>query len=159
MDFTAIGWREVIMIVVALAALYLAAALLRLGRLKRGGPVPAVRPSEPTLAPVAQQATVAPQVADFGEQLFRSGIEAELQQLRSEVATLREELKLIKVARRVSPQYTEAMLLAQRGVDAASVAEQCGISVGEAELVLALSRNKQEYEDDGDNDTPWSARN
>jgi len=161
MDFTAIGWRELIMIGVALAALYLGASLLRLGRLKRRRPrAAALAPAtEPVPGPVSEMPVITPQAADFGEQLFRSGVEAELQQLRSEVAALKEELKLIKAARRVSPQYNEAMMLAQRGMDAQSVADQCGISVGEAELVLALSRNKQEYEDYGDNDTPWSAGN
>lgn len=157
----AIGWRELIMIGVALAAVYLFASLLRLGLLKRRSPravAPATEPMpEPTAEPVAEIPTLSRQPADFGEQLFRSGVEAELQQLRSEVAALKEELKLIKAARRVSPQYNEAMMLAQRGMDAQSIADHCGISVGEAELVLALSRNKQEYEDYGDNDTPWSA--
>ena len=95
--------------------------------------------------------------AQFGEQLFRSSVDAELQHLRSDVASLREELKLLKTARRVSPQYNEAMLLAQRGMDAQGIADQCGISVGEAELVLALSRNKQEYDDYGEDDTRRSA--
>ena len=104
MDFTAIGWREVIMIVVALAALYLAAALLRLGRLKRSNPVTADPLSESTPVTVAEGAIATPQAADFGEQLFRSGVEAELQQLRSAVAALREELNLMKAVRRVSPQ-------------------------------------------------------
>ena len=91
-------------------------------------------------------------VEHFGDRLFRSTLEAELQHLRSDVAGLREELKLLKAARRVSPQYNEAMMLAQRGIDAQGIAEQRGISVGEAELVLALSRNKQEYEDYGEDD-------
>lgn len=95
--------------------------------------------------------------ASFGDHLFRSTLETELQQLRSEVAVLREELKLLKAARRVSPQYNEAMMLAQRGADPQGIAEQCGISVGEAELVLALSRNKQEYEDYGEDDPRRSA--
>jgi len=93
----------------------------------------------------------------FGDQLFRSTLEAELQHLRSDVAGLREELRLLKAARRVTPQYNEAMMLAQRGIDAQGIAEQCGISVGEAELVLALSRNKQEYEDYGEDDPRRSA--
>jgi len=96
-------------------------------------------------------------VEPFGQQLFRSTLETELQQLRSDVAGLREELKLLKAARRVSPQYNEAMMLAQRGIDAQGIAAQCGISVGEAELVLALSRNKQEYEDYGEDDPRRSA--
>ncbi len=85
--------------------------------------------------------------AAFEDQLFRSSVEAELQQLRSEVAALKETLVQLKASRRVSPQYSEAMLLAQRGLDAHEIAEQCAISIGEAELVLALSRNKLETSD------------
>ena len=39
-----------------------------------------------------------------------------------------------------SPQHSEAMLLAGRGIAAAQIAEHCGISVAEAELVCALAR-------------------
>lgn len=42
--------------------------------------------------------------------------------------------------RPVSPQHSEAMLLAGRGVKAAQIADHCGISVAEAELVCALAR-------------------
>ncbi|TXH92651.1 DUF2802 domain-containing protein [Thauera aminoaromatica] len=42
--------------------------------------------------------------------------------------------------RPVSPQHSEAMLLAGRGVTAAQIADHCGISVAEAELVCALAR-------------------
>ncbi|MCX7170695.1 MAG: DUF2802 domain-containing protein [Proteobacteria bacterium] len=60
---------------------------------------------------------------------------------------LKENMAQLKAARRVSPQYNEAMQLAQRGMAARDIADECGISLGEAELVLSLSRNKQEYED------------
>lgn len=46
----------------------------------------------------------------------------------------------VEYARPVSPQHSEAMLLATRGMDAAKIAEHCGISVAEAELVCALAR-------------------
>lgn len=153
MDFSALGWRDAIMIAVALAAVYLLIALLRLAQIRRRWREPAVPAAEPAVKPAAW----AQPPAQFGEHLLRSGIEAELQQLRGEVAALRDELAQLKVARRVSPQYNEAMLLAQRGMNAQAIADQCGISVGEAELVLALSRNKQEYEDYGKNDDPRSA--
>lgn len=42
--------------------------------------------------------------------------------------------------RPVSPQHSEAMLLAGRGIAAAQIADHCGISVAEAELVCALAR-------------------
>ncbi len=82
--------------------------------------------------------------AQFGEQMVKSGIEAELAELRGEIAALKEEVSLLKAARHVSPQYGEAMALAQQGMAAQQVAERCGISVAEAEMVCALSRAKDE---------------
>lgn len=160
MDFSGIGLRDLILVGLALAAIYLLVALLRLAQVNRrrhrdaapaSAPKPKQEPKPAKEASEPESALAAGQASAFGEQLFRSGVEAELQQLRGEVAALKEELKLMKAARRVSPQYNEAMMLAQRGRDAQDIADQCGISVGEAELVLALSRNKQEYEDYGEN--------
>lgn len=164
MDFSGIGLRDVILVALALSAVYLLVAMLRLAQVNRrrhadAAPKKAAKKKEPKpakearemLEPKPEEMTTFSQASEFGEQLFRSGVEAELQQLRGEVAALKEELKLMKAARRVSPQYNEAMMLAQRGRDAQDIAAQCGISVGEAELVLALSRNKQEYEDYGEN--------
>ena len=92
--------------------------------------------------------------------------ELEIQQLRRDVSQLRTEQDFLRselVAMRLdmnelqasrermpappqqyvrpeSPQHSEAMLLAGRGVAAAQIAEHCGISVAEAELVCALAR-------------------
>lgn len=174
MDFSAFAWRDVIIVVIVCATVYLLVALLRLRELKGRQSAPAGQPPRPDNAQIepgddivsARQA--APILADtssepftqtqpgFGEQLYRSGMEAQVQQLRAEVAALRQELDQIKAARRVSPQYAEAMVLAQRGMGVQIIADECGISLGEAELVLALSRDKQEYEDDGDDDGPRS---
>lgn len=83
----------------------------------------------------------------FVEELARSNLEVEVQKLRRESAGLRDELSqmhkelaLLKAARNVSPLYNEAVSLAQRGVTADGIAGQCGISLGEAELVAALAR-------------------
>ncbi len=94
--------------------------------------------------------------------------ELEIQQLRRDVAQLRTEQDFLRselVALRLdfnemqaahdraqaqqpqpqyvrpeSPQHSEAMLLAGRGIPASQIAEHCGISVAEAELVCALAR-------------------
>ena len=93
-----------------------------------------------------QEAPEPPQPA-FALELTKSSVEVELQQLRRESSALREELLRvreelagIKASRNVSPLYGEAMSLAQRGVTADGIAVQCGISLGEAELVAALAR-------------------
>ncbi|MEC5387466.1 DUF2802 domain-containing protein [Uliginosibacterium sp. H3] len=59
--------------------------------------------------------------------------------LSDDVARLREELAALRAASRVAPAYAEAVSMVQRGLDAQAIAERCGISVAEAELVRALS--------------------
>lgn len=88
-----------------------------------------------------------PGVPLFEFQLFRNQIEAEMLQLRQELAALHEALAQLSVARRISPQYNEAMQLAQRGASAQMIADQCAISLGEAELVAALGRDQQSYQE------------
>lgn len=170
MDFTEFSIRYAIICAVAVIAVYMLVSLLRLSQIKRRKPsVPAIEralkfdadgiyalrrgPAVPAVedAPPAREwraeereTQVSPQ---FGEQLFRSSVESELERMRGEVADLKETIAQLKAARRVSPQYNEAMALAQRGMSKQNIAEECGISIGEAELVLALSRNKQEYEE------------
>lgn len=170
MDFTDFSIRYAIICAVAVVAVFLLVSLAGLARIKLqqrsrpramkldGDEVYWITPDqsvageqeslpEPRRAPpVPAQAPVQAPVK-FGEQLFRSGIEAELQQLRGELAGLKDNVAQLKAARRVSPQYNEAMRLAQGGMAVHDIADECGISMGEAELVLALSRNKQEYED------------
>lgn len=170
MDFTDFSIRYAIICAVAVIAVYLLVSLLRLSQIRRRKPsVPAIEralkfdadgiytlrrdaPGKPEAEappmgewPADEQETR--DSRDFGDQLFRSTVEAELERMRSEVAGLKETIAQLKAARRVSPQYNEAMSLAQRGMDKQTIADECGISIGEAELVLALSRNKQEYEE------------
>jgi hypothetical protein len=88
-----------------------------------------------------------PQAATpFAATLAVTEFEAEVRQLRAEVAALRQELTELKEARRVSPLYADAAALAHRGFDARGVAEECGISVAEAELVLAMSKDEKDFD-------------
>jgi len=93
-----------------------------------------------------------PFAAELSAQVAKTELEAEVRQLRAELTALRAEMAEIKTTRRTSPLYAEAAALAQRGFDARGVAEECGISVAEAELVLAMSRDSKDFEievDDG----------
>ncbi|MCF8150235.1 MAG: DUF2802 domain-containing protein [Burkholderiaceae bacterium] len=89
----------------------------------------------------------------FADELARSKQENEVQRLRREVEHLRaetahlaEEIRYLKTARNVSPLYSEAMTLAQQDIPAAGIADRCGISIGEAELVAALARGESGFE-------------
>jgi hypothetical protein len=84
----------------------------------------------------------------FGVHLLRTRFEQEVRQLRDEVVTLRSEIAELKTARSVSPQYADAMALAQRGLSAQDLADRCGISLGEAELVSALAHGAGLFEDE-----------
>ncbi|BAL26529.1 DUF2802 domain-containing protein [Azoarcus sp. KH32C] len=42
-----------------------------------------------------------------------------------------------------SPQYDEALVYARRGLDVDAIAERCGITVAEAELVRSLARGRE----------------
>ena len=90
---------------------------------------------------------------DFPGQLARSSLERSLevevshlrketQQLRAEMARLALELRQLKIVHNTSPMYAEAVTLAQQGVSTADIADRCGISLGEAELVAALAQSE-----------------
>lgn len=149
MDFTEIGWRSGLMLAVAAVAAYLVVSLIRLMRLRRRGPA-----APETQIPPQFVAVSAPSEAgelatpNFAEHLAWPRLEAEIGQLRAEVAQLREELSQLKAARRISPLYADAAALAQRGYDAHGIAGECGISVAEAELVLAMSDGGKNFDDE-----------
>ncbi len=130
-----LGLREWVIGIAVLLGIYSGIIIIRLSRMSRPQAQPQPQPAEP----VWKQ-----DPAQFGEQTLKTGIEAELVALRGELAALKAEVALLKTARNVSPQYGEAVALAQQGMAADRIAERCGISVAEAEMVRALSRTQTE---------------
>lgn len=137
------GWRGAVLVLVAVLAVYVAFTLWRLQRMKSAAAAAETRPALPSVPRAAPQA--APDPVNFATQQFMRGVEAELEGVRRELAELREEVGRLKASRQTAPHYTEAMALAQGGADAQSVATRCGISLAEAELVLALSRKDRRH--------------
>lgn len=169
-----IGWREVVVGVIVLVAIYMLVVVLRMRGLRHKAspgvvPAPVVEPgsvaSEPVLAssvmPVAEESE--PRVAETwqstagmsAQEVFIQGVEAEVVQLRDEVDALRGELAALRdelhnelahlrATQTVSPLYSDAMQMATLGHDAALIAERCGISRAEAELMVALVKNQEE---------------
>lgn len=165
MEFFDFGWRDVLLIGVALAAIYLVIALLGLARLQRRNAEPPVAASmaapmaatmtAPMTAfsappPVEPELTSEAEPAPFAGHLALSGLEVEVRRLSAEVASLREELAKLKAAPQMTPWYADAAALARRGFDARGVAAECGISVAEAELVLAMSRGDKDFDSEVD---------
>ncbi len=106
-----------------------------------------------------------------------AALESELNRLRGEVtalrgelatldgglATLREDFRQglervnehVQASQHVAPIYGDAMQMALAGHDAAAIAERCGIARAEAELVVALIRNR---DDDADGESMMRER-
>lgn len=129
MDLSAIGWREAVIAVAVVVAAFVGWGMLRLLLLKARVPDPhAWKRAGPS----------------FADEQYRAAVDAELRGLRAELAALRTEVGTLRASRSAAPQYDEALGLAARGEDAAAIAERCGISVAEAELVRALGRRNTE---------------
>lgn len=102
----------------------------------------------------AQPVSIAPeaallarlQVAEDEVRVLRE----ELAVMRSEMAELRadlgRQLERVQATQHVAPIYGDAMQLAAAGYDAATIAERCGVARAEAELVVALIRNRDNNE-------------
>lgn len=71
-------------------------------------------------------------------------LEARIAALEGVVEALSGRLSLLGASASIAPQYSEALSLAARGFDADTIASQCDMSVGEAELVLALAQRQQQ---------------
>lgn len=98
--------------------------------------------------------------AGFAQQAFMDGVERELEQVREEMDALRgglaalrqevaglhetfqQEVLAARAAQNASPLYSDAMQMAILGHDALTISERCGIARAEAELVVALVKNK-----------------
>lgn len=89
-----------------------------------------------------------------GQQMI-DALERDIHQLRSEVGALRAEVLQVREEMRrelsqaqathsVSPLYSDAMQMAIQGHDATTISQHCGIARAEAELVVALVRNRND---------------
>ena len=130
MDPIVITWRELLIAVIAVLAVYAAELLLllRFGRQPR----------------LPFRTRVRPDPSSQTSQPYALGnLREEVTELRRTVATLRAELEALqKRSTHVAPSaptpYAEAIQLARDGGDAVALARDCGISRGEAELIVAL---------------------
>jgi hypothetical protein len=69
-------------------------------------------------------------------------MQGELARLRERIETIEGGVESLRRAPQSSGQYREAVEMAERGAEAATVAENCGISRAEADLIVALYRSR-----------------
>lgn len=152
-----IGWREVVLGLIVAVALYMLVVVLRMRRLRGKAATPPVAPVPAAGPPpdVANEDASPAWEEPVPQPLFMQGVEAEVVQLREEVDALRcevaalrdelhNEIAHMRATQTVSPLYSDAMQMATLGHDAATIAERCGISRAEAELMLALVKNQEQ---------------
>lgn len=153
-DVSAIGWKEAALIALVILAVYMGYALLRLSTLnaRRAQPEPEpvadADPDPPTVVPAAPALR-----SDDIEALLDAMLDHRLAPLMQQMETRLDqaELRIDELGRRVetvnqlppvAPQYSEALSLAARGLSAEDIADQCDMSVGEAELVRTLANSR-----------------
>ncbi|MEN6584546.1 MAG: DUF2802 domain-containing protein [Sulfuricella sp.] len=126
MESLVITWRELLIVVAVVLAVYIAEMLLLL-RSKRGGRrwKADAAPAEPRL----------------------DALEGEIEQLREQLLHFKDQLDKLEAApppqaNAQSSPYSQAIQLAKQGADVSEVAANCGISRGEAELIVAMHRAK-----------------
>lgn len=129
MNAIVVTWRELLVAGAVVLGIYVAEWLMFLRTSKRSrdkaGVTPAVQPNDELEQRIA-------------------GLESELSQLKRAFVALasqppRAEEEPSPPASAATP-YAQAVELARQGMDAATLSSQCGISRGEAELIIALYR-------------------
>lgn len=128
MESIVFTWRELLLVVIAVLAVYVAELLLLL----RAGNARGLR--------LWQRGADA-----HSEHYALTGLRRELAELHGQMAELRAELERLRAAEPAAPNrtpYGQAIDLARRGQAAMHVAENCGISRGEAELIVSLYQRR-----------------
>ncbi len=128
MESIVLTWRELLIAVIAILAVYVAELLLLL----RAGNARGLR-----LWNRGAEAR--------SEHFAATALRRELADVHRQVAELRAEVERLQ-AREQPPReptpYAQAIDLARRGQPAGRVAESCGISRGEAELIVSLYQRR-----------------
>jgi uncharacterized protein YlxW (UPF0749 family) len=124
MEAFVVTWRELLVVVIAVLAIYAAELLLLMKWSDRSGRRQGRRGEK----------------AD-GETARSEALAHEVAELRKHVSRLQSEVDKLQAAPvpSVSP-YNLAIQMARQGASASEVASGCGISRGEAELIVALYR-------------------
>lgn len=121
MESIVITWRELLIVIALILAVYIAEMLL----LMRTGGSPLRKPRW---------------LGIIKEKRLENELREEIEQLKQRLVALETrvtEPPVVQEAEEVTP-YQRAIHLAKQGRDARSIAESCGISRGEAELIVSM---------------------
>lgn len=131
MESFVITWRELLLVAVLVLAVYIAEMLLLMRSAK---------PRGWRIWKRGVEAHAQAQVQVNNREI--QSLELEFAQLHEQVDRLQKELDQLKAQQAAVTPYTHAIQMAQQGLNVNEVAASCGISRGEAELIVALHRNQ-----------------
>lgn len=121
----------------------------------------APEPVPEPVAPVDEEIVWSGAPSENPGQVLLDALQQEVYQLRCEVDELRAEVLAARedirhqlaqsadAAPAPTPQYADAMQMAGQGHDATAIAHHCRISRAEADLVVALARNRKDGRPEG----------
>lgn len=124
MEAVVVTWRELLIVVAAVIGIYAVELVLLMRWMGAPGFKPWKRTAQAN-TDTQRMTRMSAEIVDLREHVAR--LEAELEKLRSVTDA------------NVSP-YNQAIRMARQGLSATEVAAGCGISRGEAELIVALYR-------------------
>lgn len=125
MESFVVTWRELLIVIVLVLAVYIAEMLLLMHSGKNRG----LRIWQKGLLAHSQTRAL-------------DNMEEEVAQLREQVLRLEAEMEQLKSGpQSVATPYSHAIQMAQQGIDSVELSSNCGISRGEAELIVALYRS------------------
>lgn len=124
MESFVITWRELLIGASLVLAVYIAEMLLLM------------RSAKPSGWRVWQRGAEA-----HAQSRELQSLELELSRLHQQVNLLQTEVDQLKSQQLTVTPYTQAIQMAQQGLEVAEVAANCGISRGEAELIVAMHRS------------------
>ena len=124
MESFVITWRELLIGAVLVLAVYIAEMLLLM------------RSAKPRGLRVWQRGAEA-----HAKSRELQSLELDLAKLHEQVARLQAEIEQLRAQQIAVTPYTHAIQMAQQGLDVGEVAASCGISRGEAELIVAMHRS------------------
>ena len=138
MDSFVISWRELLVVLVIVLAVYIAEMLLLIRASRRPG-----------MKLWQRGALVSSQQAELNAlQAEISALRNDLESVRASVAQLRQPPPapmggMAAASGGGLTPYAQAIQLARQGCDVGEVAMRCGISRGEAELIVAMHRGSE----------------
>lgn len=127
MESFVITWRELLIGALLVLVVYIAEMLLLM------------RSPKPLGLRIWQRGAEAQAIAQNREVQY---LELELTQLQDQVRHLQSEIDQMKTQQAAATPYSNAIQMAEQGLNVSDVASRCGISRGEAELIVAMHHSQ-----------------